>query len=91
MQVEYQRLFKKKFRKLNPKIKQAFYKRLELFSINKFDPILNNHPLQGKYLGCYSFNVTGDYRVIFTELKNGDKEHVVILFDIDTHSGLYGR
>lgn len=59
--------------------------RLKLFEQDEFDPILNNHSLRGKYLGCRSINVTGDIRAIFR--KKGDE---VIFVAIGSHSKLYG-
>lgn len=50
-------------------------------------PMLRNHSLSGKYKGCRSINVSGDWRAIFREYKGG----AVIYFEmLGTHSELYG-
>ena len=76
--------FKKKLRKLDLKIKEAFKKRSQIFKMNKFDSILNNHSVEKRFPGCRSINVTGDFRIIFKDL-----ESVAVFLKIGTHSELY--
>ena len=84
--VDYSRNFLKGLRKSPLEIKIAFRKKLELFSTDKYHPMLNNHVLSGKYKDWRSINVTGDWRAIFREFEGGE----VIYFDIiGTHSKLY--
>ena len=85
MNADFQKQFRKKFKKLPLALREQFYERLELFKTNKFHPILNNHPLSGEYLGSRSINVTGSYRAIFKEIAN----ETVVFYDIDTHPKLY--
>ena len=59
--------------------------RLVLFLQDEFNPILNNHPLRGKYKGYRSINITGDLRAIY-QYQNPD---IGIFVAIDTHSNLY--
>jgi len=47
--------------------------------------VLDNHSLQGTWLGHRSINVTGDFRAIFKETQDA-----AIFVDIDTHHNLYG-
>lgn len=77
--------FRKKLRKLDPKIIKAFKARLKIFEINKFDPILKNHSVEKRFPGCRSINITGNYRVIFEDLGA-----VAIFLKIGTHPELYG-
>lgn len=70
--------------KLTNQQKEKLTQRLKLFELDEFDPILNNHSLRGKYLGCRSINITGDLRAIFK--KNGDQ---VLFIAIGSHSKLY--
>ena len=77
--------FKKKVSKLPKPIKLKLAKRIHLFMSEPKNIILNNHQLNGKYSGYRSINVTGDYRMIFEELKDGS----IRLIDIDTHPKLY--
>ncbi len=85
MRVVYKKDFVKQFKKLSLKTQMQFYDRLKLFFENQFDPRLHNHAVDNAFRGCYSINVTGDYRSIFQ--KEGD---MVIFLSIGTHSELYG-
>lgn len=76
--------FKKDYNSLNKNIKDAFIERFTEFQNNPRLPHLNVHKIHPKYKNLKSFNVTGDYRVIFKE-ENGK----IILFAIGTHSKLY--
>ena len=78
----------KKFIKLSQKIQEKFYARLEIFKINQFDRLLNNHKLSGKYEGCNSINITGDYRAVFLVLNEKDQE-TYLFIAIGTHLELY--
>ncbi|MEK7625671.1 MAG: hypothetical protein AAB467_04995 [Patescibacteria group bacterium] len=84
MEARYLKRFKKKFRKLLPRVQEQFYERVDLFRQNKFNQILNNHSVDPTYPNCNSINVSGDYRAIFKE--QGD---IVIFITIGNHSELY--
>ncbi|MCX6736458.1 MAG: type II toxin-antitoxin system mRNA interferase toxin, RelE/StbE family [Candidatus Parcubacteria bacterium] len=84
MLARFHKKFAKRLEKLPLKIEDAFYARLEIFLVNKFDQRLNNHELEGEYAGYKSINVTGDYRAIFQDF--GDN---VLFITIGTHSELY--
>ncbi len=86
MVIEPSRKFVKTFQKTPTKIQLAFEQRINIFRSNPTDPLLNNHPLKGKYSGCRSINITGDWRVIFREFNNYG---LVSLETIGTHSQLY--
>lgn len=79
------RSFDKKYVKLPKKLRENARERIELFSANPLDALLNNHALVGKWLGYRSINVTGDHRAIFKQEKG-----VATFVDIDTHHNLYG-
>ncbi len=85
MLIHFTRKFAKQYDKADLKIKNAFQSRLKLFREDSFDPLLNNHSLQGKYLGYRSINVTGDLRAIYQKYDD-----LVIFVTIDSHSNLYG-
>lgn len=85
MRILLHKNFEKNYKKLKELEKQAFKDRRTVFLENQFDPILNNHPLGGKYRGYRSINITGDLRVIFEVLS----EELVYFITIDTHSNLY--
>lgn len=67
------------------KLYDAFRERLKLFEANSFDATLSNHPLQGKWKGMRSINITGDHRLIFEEIGND----TYVLHDFGTHNELY--
>lgn len=84
MEVKFHTTFKKKLKKIPPKIQGRFYERLELFLQDKFIGVLNNHSVDRAYPNCRSINVSGDYRAIFEDY--GER---IIFINIGTHSDLY--
>lgn len=84
MEVKFHTKFKKKLKKIPPKIQNRFYERLELFMQNKFSRALNNHSVDRAFPNCRSINVSGDYRAILED----DGEEVIFI-NIGTHSDLY--
>lgn len=84
MEIHFHKDFKKKLKKLSPKIKNHFYARLDLFMKDKNHEMLNNHSVDKAFTDCRSINVTGDYRAIFKEESN-----TVVFLKIGTHSELY--
>jgi mRNA-degrading endonuclease YafQ of YafQ-DinJ toxin-antitoxin module len=85
MEIIYSKYFVKKYKLLQKNIQKKFEERLQIFTEDHYNSILNVHSLRGPYAGKYSFNVTADYRVIFAYESDG----VTTLIDIDTHSNLY--
>ena len=84
MEINFHKDFKKKLKKLAPKVQNQFYERLEVFMKDRTNATLKNHSVDKTFTDCRSINVTGDYRAIFKE-ENG----VVIFIKIGTHSELY--
>ena len=84
MQVKFDRKFIKMYAKATIKIQQSFQKKHELLLKDSYHPRLNNHVLTGKYQACRSINVTGDWRVIFKQIKK-----CIYFRLIGTHSQLY--
>ncbi len=85
MEIKYSKKFKKNIRKLPKVIVDKFFERVEIFQEDKFNFILNNHKLNGKYKSCSSINVTGNYRAVFRYgLSNS-----IDFIDIGTHQELY--
>ncbi len=83
--IIFHRDFEKKYIKLSQKDKQRIKERIRIFKEDIFNPILNNHPLEGKYKGYRSINITGDLRIIY-KLQN---INVIIFVAINNHSNLY--
>ncbi|MEK7609975.1 MAG: hypothetical protein AAB470_02555 [Patescibacteria group bacterium] len=77
--------FDKSFVRLDGDIKKAFRERRNLLLIDSNHPILDIHPLHGKWKNSWSMNITGDIRAIF-KLEG----YIAIFWDIGTHSQLYG-
>ena len=84
MEIEYSDRFRKQYHKTNEKIKTAFRKRLKLFEKNHHHPLLKNHALTGNYKGFQSINITGDWRVIYSE-----RDGLIIFEALGTHGQLY--
>ncbi len=77
--------FDRQFSKLSKNIKEKAITRIKLFIQDPFDPILNNHPLNGKFNNYRSINITADIRAVY---KNIEKE-LVYFVAIGSHSELY--
>ena len=85
MRVRFHENFEKQYKKLRENEQSRAKDRLSLFLRDEFDPILNNHPLTGRYKGYRSINITGDLRALY-KYQNPS---VCIFVIIDTHSNLY--
>ena len=86
MRVILHRSFNKDYKKLSDKIKVQFKFRRNIFIKDRFNPILDDHELYGKYVGCRSINITGDFRAIYYINSN-----LAVFIRIGTHSQLYGK
>jgi addiction module RelE/StbE family toxin len=85
IQIDFSKRFEKQLRKSPKHIRQAFRDKFEIFLSNKYALSLRNHLLHGKYAGSRSIDITGNWRVIYTEQNDGSiKFHV-----IGMHSQLY--
>ena len=85
MKIVFHKSFEKRYRKLPDNIKKKVKERNILFGKDPYNPILNNHALNGKYMGYRSISITGDIRIIYKFL---DKD-IVLFSEIGTHSELY--
>ena len=85
MKIIFHQSFNKSYLKLREKEKIKFKERVAIFLEDKFNPILNNHPLKGKYSGYRSINIGGDIRAIYKTLS----EEVCLFVDIGSHNRLY--
>lgn len=82
LNIKKHRFFKACFKKLNPKQRQLFYERLELFIQN---PVLKTHRLKGDLKDFYAFALGGDLRVVF---RWPTKDNI-ILHKVGTHNQVY--
>jgi mRNA interferase YafQ len=78
------RKFEKQFSKLPKSLKTKVILRLELFTKDPFDSLLNNHPLRGEWRDYRSININADFRAIY-KMTDG----VAYFMGIGTHSELY--
>lgn len=85
MKIRFHQNFDKQYKKLRPVEKKKTLKRLQVFLENPFGPLLDNHPLRGKYTDYRSINITGDLRALYKILS--DDECVFVI--VDSHSNLY--
>jgi len=85
MKVLFHRSFEKKYKQVPVKIRYQFNERLFIFISEPFNKQLSNHALRGKYKGCRSINISGDFRAIYEIVS----ESTVHFIDIDTHGNLY--
>jgi addiction module RelE/StbE family toxin len=87
MTILYSKKFGKNYRKLISKMREKFKESRNLFIVDPFNSVLNNHPLHGEYAGCRSINITGDYRAIFYH----ESDDTVRFIAIGTHHELFGN
>ncbi|MEK7507507.1 MAG: type II toxin-antitoxin system mRNA interferase toxin, RelE/StbE family [Patescibacteria group bacterium] len=85
MQIVFHRRFVKRYKKLRSGERKKFKERKNLFLVNPFHPILENHPLSGKHEGYRSINIAGDLRAVYKHLD----KNIVVFAEIGTHSELY--
>ncbi|MEK7564713.1 MAG: type II toxin-antitoxin system mRNA interferase toxin, RelE/StbE family [Patescibacteria group bacterium] len=85
MIIRFHRNFEKQFQKLKANEQSKLKERLTIFLLDIFNPILNNHPLEGKYASYRSINISGDLRAIYKQ----DTKDVAIFVAVNSHSHLY--
>ena len=85
MKLLFYRNFERSYIALRPAEKEKCDMRLAVFSIDPFDPMLNNHPLRGTYAGYRSINIAGDLRAIYRQID----PDVYFFVAIGPHKKLY--
>lgn len=80
----FKRSYKKKLGN-NERLKDRFWKAMELFCENPWNPQLRTHKLTGKLDGLWAFSVSYDYRVVFRFMNKEE----VLLIDIGSHDEVY--
>lgn len=78
--------FVKKLARLPSWIQLAVAQRTALFVADARHPLLNDHALSGEREGQRSFNLTGDWRLIYEPIE----PDLVLFVDVNTHHNLYG-
>lgn len=87
MRIHYSSRFRTQYRKLTKKVRLKAQDRVRIFLQNEFDPLLGNHPLQGKYAGYRSIDITGDFRLIYERYQDNSLNFVAI----GSHAELFGK
>ena len=85
MKLYFHRDFEKRYKRLTKSEQKRVWERVVLFRESPFDPVLENHPLQGRYEGHRSINITGDLRAVFKPVRSDEYWFT----KIGTHSELY--
>lgn len=81
MQVFYQTLFIRQFKKLNPDLQNEVLEKIEIFKDNYKNPILKTHKLHGRLKDFYSFSINYSHRIVF-EIQDNNK---AIFLEIGSH------
>lgn len=89
MPIKYSTTFKKQYKKAPQKIKEKVKERINLFVQDPTDKLLNNHGLTGKFQGCRSINITGDWRAVYSIRLNLKSEQEYYFELVGAHSQLY--
>ena len=85
MRVRFHHNFRRQYQRLRAGEQKRFKERRDLFLADPYHPLLNNHPLRGKYEGYRSINIGGDLRAVYKRL-----DHDSVLFtEIGPHHTLY--
>lgn len=79
--------FKKATDKLPAKVADILADKIEILRVDPFDPVLNNHKLQGSMHRYRSIDITGDYRLLYEQYS----KDTLYLVNIGRHSQLYGK
>lgn len=70
--VYYSKKFIKELKKISEEIIKLAVKKEVAFKNNPLHPSLRLHELHGKFKGIWSISITGNYRIIFERMDNGD-------------------
>lgn len=89
VRIDFSKKFLKQLKKVPLEVLQAYRRRLEIFLQSPFHPLLDNHGLTGEFQGFRSINITGDWRVLFSEYFDESGRKVILFHMIGTHSQLY--
>jgi addiction module RelE/StbE family toxin len=71
-EIYYSKKFIKGAKKLPKEIIDIAVKKEEIFRNNPLHSSLRLHELHGKFKGIWSISISGNYRIIFERMKNGD-------------------
>ena len=70
--IYFSKKFIKELKKLPKGVIEIAIKKENIFRDNPLHPSLRLHELHGKFKGIWSISLSGNYRIIFERMKNGD-------------------
>ena len=79
----FERAYKKRIH--HPKLKEKFWRKVEIFINDPYHSLLKTHKLSGKLKDLLSFSIDYDCRIIFY-FKTSNK---VVFIDIGSHDEVY--
>lgn len=89
MKVKFSQKFYQIYKKkIDVRIRKSVNERLEIFRRNSYDNVLDNHKLQGEWVGYRSIGITSDYRAIYEEITAGE-DTVAYFIILGTHKELF--
>ena len=71
-ELYYSKKFVKELKKLPEEIIKLAAKKETVFKNNPLHFSLRLHELHGEFKGIWSISITGNYRIIFERMENGD-------------------
>lgn len=80
-----------RLKRVDVRIRNSFFEKIEIFEKNHQDLILNNHALKRDYLGFRSIDITADWKAVYEEIPSGDTEPIAYFVTIGTHKELYEK
>lgn len=87
MKPFFPKKFLKQLKKYSREEQESFYEALSVFIQDPYHPLLRNHRLHGKYVGCHSIDVTGSLRAVYKECP----QNIARFSAFGTHHQLYGN
>ena len=70
--IHYSKQFQRELKKLPEELVGSSIRKERIFRSNPLHPSLRLHELHGKFAGIWSISITGNYRIIFERMENGD-------------------
>ncbi len=83
MEIYLTSKFRKVYKKLPKQIKQRAKEKEKIFRQNSFSPVLETHPLHGKYKDYWAFSIDKSYRIMF-QFLDATKTKVAFI-NVGTH------
>lgn len=71
-EIHFSKKFIKELKKIPKEIYEIAVKKERIFRKNPLHPSLRLHVLHRKFRGIWSISLSGNYRIVFERMKNGD-------------------